>query len=407
MTGMSAGPLTLDATFGDWGRVTSRFFSQVSAIALDASGRIVVGGSRPRGSYADFAIARYKPDGSLDGAFGGGGQVSIEFPMLGSVNRCHAVAIDREGRIVAAGSTEASGHDDFAVARLKPDGRLDETFGWHGLVSTDLSGQDKDDVARAIAIDDDGRIILAGYAASRFALACYGPDGSLTPTFGAGGLVTTAFGEGSYDIANAVVIGSAGRIVAVGETDAAGTMDFALARYTPDGTLDATFGTDGRVTTDFSGGESYDKAYAMALDADSRIIAAGVTSPDHEFDFALARYAPDGRLDSSFGAGGLATTHLSGPAGQDEAHALVVSADGRIVVAGTSIESDEGVLGSTYLSLVRYDSHGRLDEGFGTGGVAATAIAGNYPEVALDDEARILLAAATEDGLVLARYLTA
>jgi len=89
------------------------------------------------------------------------------------------------------------------------------------------------------------------------------------------------------------------------------------------------------------------------------------------------------------------------------AGALVVSADGRIVVAGTSIESDEGVLGSTYLSLVRYDSHGRLDEGFGTGGVAATAIAGNYPEVALDDEARILLAAATEDGLVLARYLTA
>src|SRR5205823_5199649 len=139
-----------------------------------------------------------------------------------------------------------------------------------------------------------------------FAVARYNADGSLDTTFGSGGTVTTNFGPGAtYDDADGVAIQSDGKIVVAGTCNRGGSDNvFAVARYNADGSLDSTFGSGGTVTTDFGLGGSDDSAYAVALQPDGKIVAAGATYLGGvPGDFALARYNPDGTLDSTFGGG--------------------------------------------------------------------------------------------------------
>src|SRR5262249_51395919 len=180
------------------------------------------------------------------------------------------------------------GGSNFAVARYNADGTLDTTFSFDGKVTTDFGGDDR---AFSVAIQADGKIVVAGASLTNpgddFALARYNPDGSLDAGFGTGGKVTTAFGSG-LDHANACTIQADGKIVAVGADGG----DFALARYNSDGSLDGTFGTGGKVTTDFGG--QLEEAFGVAMQADGKIVAAGAAAGG----FALARYYPDGHLDS-------------------------------------------------------------------------------------------------------------
>ena len=185
-----------------------------------------------------------------------------------------------------------------------------------------------------------------------------------TPAARAGspGEVTTTFGSKSDDVAQALLLQRDGKIVLVGYRSPGGEdSEFALARYRPNGTLDSSFGTGGKVTTAFG------FANAAALEPDGRIVAVGgilVNRPD--FDFALARYTASGALDSSFGSGGKVTTTF-GPTAHI-AQALALQPDGKIVVAGSSgfpQQRDD----SFALAL---DAKGALDLGFGAGGKATT-----------------------------------
>lgn len=192
--------------------------------------------------------------------------------------------------------------------------------------------------AAAIAIQGDGKIVAAGFAqpfrgatATEFAFARYNIDGSLDTSFGDGGEVTTDFG-GNGDVSQGIAIQMNGRIVAVGYTEGDTDTDFALARYKTDGTIEKSFGRAGRVTTDFNG--TRDSAAAVAIQRNGRIVAAGQSVGGAGGDFALARYKTNGSLDRSFGSGGKISTDFGG---DDAAQALAIQTDGRLVAAGVTV----------------------------------------------------------------------
>jgi uncharacterized delta-60 repeat protein len=321
------------------------------------------------------------PDGDIDVTFGVGGRV--DSPTWASA---HASAIQSDGKIIAAGPFVLwfpPGRSDtvFGVVRYNQDGSLDTTFGMQGIVTTDLS--DRVDIATALAIQSDGKIIAAGQAGTgpgpfSVALVRYNHDGSLDMGFGIGGKVITDF-SGPYESALALAIQSDGRIIAAGVAYASvlsTSGDFVLVRYEPDGSLDRTFGIDGKVTTDWSGG--LDLAKALAILSDGRIVAAGdacISDYRQPCYGALARYNKDGLLDTTFGFGGKVTTDVLETS---RLNALAVQSDGKIIAAGFSqsaesfAPTDASFRGADF-GLVRYNDNGSLDTTFGSGGKVTTA----------------------------------
>ena len=295
---------SLDSDFGDGGRVWTDFgdFEQGLSLTIQVDGKIVVAGA----SEADFAIARYKTDGSLDTEFDGDGQVVTD---LGGWDTAHSVTVLADGDILVAGYGGA-GDGDFAIARYNGDGSLDTGFGDNGIVTTDFGGWD---VGYGVMILEDGDFVVAGSSyqfgggGSNFALARYNPNGSLDEGFGTDGLILTDFGN--YDIAQSVTEQD-GKILAVGYS---GGAEFALARYNADGSLDEAFGSGGQRITDL-GGADYARAVTVLGDGD--FLVAGSTSSYGGGNFALVRYNADGTPDTGFGAvdtlGGVTTFLTTG-----------------------------------------------------------------------------------------------
>jgi uncharacterized delta-60 repeat protein len=244
-------------------------------------------------------------------AFGGSGSLAPGLALLAN------------GKIVVVGTANRK----FAVARYNIDGALDPSFGNEGKVTTDLTtGLD---YAIAVTSQDGGKIVVVGKAGYRgFALARYRRSGTLDESFGEGGTVRTFFGP--YPVrasANDVAIQPNGQIVAAGWAGR-NYVHFALARYNHDGTLDSSFGRDGRVRTDI--GRSVEAAQGVAIQDNGKIVAAGMAGFYRKF--AVARYKANGALDASFGNGGKVTTSFG--AGIVVAWGLALQADGRIVMAG-------------------------------------------------------------------------
>jgi uncharacterized delta-60 repeat protein len=355
----------LDTSFDGDGKVLTDFGlgETAHAIAIQPDGKIVVAGeSNASGHNDDFALARYLPNGSLDPTFSSDGRVLTDF---GGNDLALAVALQSDGKVVVAGFSDTGSRRDFALARYLPDGRLDPTFSTDGKVTTDFGGFSD---ALAVAIQHDGKIVVAGDAIASggldFALARYLPDGRLDPTFSTDGKVTTDF-SGDFDQIHVVALQHTGEIVVAGESWASGNRNMALARYLPDGRLDPTFSTDGKVTTDFGGGET---ANTLVLQSDGKMVVAGGSDANRHGDFALARYLPDGRLDPTFSTDGKILTDI-GSGSDDEAGAVALQPDGKIVVAGFS----NGRNGD--FALVRYRADGTLDLSFSGDGKVLTDFA--------------------------------
>ncbi len=304
---LQAAPGDLDPSFGSGGIVITDFGGNDTAfaLALQPDGKIVAAGtSSGGGTGTNFALARHNPDGSPDASFGARGTVITDFISNGS-DEVHALAIQPDGKIVVAGFVSQG--FDFALARFGQDGSLDPTFGTGGKVISQSTSYGS---LWAVALQPDGKIVVAGESNSRVALARYNPDGSLDATFGGGGTVI-GVGDGR---ANAIALQPDGKIVVAGDSrsyyvdfaDQLRTIKrFALARYNPDGSPDATFGLGGRSTTGFGGD---DIAFALALQPDGKIIVAGESNSR----VALARYNSDGNLDATFGGGGTVITDFGG-----------------------------------------------------------------------------------------------
>jgi uncharacterized delta-60 repeat protein len=367
----------LDISFGAGGKVTTDFFGsgeQANGIAIQSDGRIVAAGAVSNGTHSDFAIARYNSNGTLDATFGTNGKVATGFSNTNDF--AYALAIQSDGRIVAAGVTDNGPNipGDFAVIRYNNDGSLDESFGDNGKVSTDFFGGD--DSAHALKIQSDGKIVVAGTAGVagewwNFAVARYNSDGSLDAGFGNEGRVTTDF-FGLFDSISGVDIQPDGRIVVAGvvaTTIAEGAIErFALARYNSDGTLDSTFGDNGKALADFSGKSA--RAKSVIIQDGGRILAVGEVLP-RSWDFAIVGYNKDGKLDTLFGNNGMVVTDFFGR--DDRGAAVALKGDGRFVVAGTVSTSAT----IEDFGLAHYNSDGSLDERFGAGGKITTDFFGD------------------------------
>jgi uncharacterized delta-60 repeat protein len=230
---------------------------------------------------------------------------------------------------VAAGYSGGSGRAGrFEVARYKPSGRLDPSFSSDGRVKTRFRGDrfKGSSFANSVAIDSRDRIVAAGFTADGgFALARYTPSGGLDSSFWGNGKVRTHLGGA---IARSVGIDSNDGIVAAGLR---GRDDFQLVRYSENGQgLDPSFGVGGKVRTPFPGGRG---AYAVAIDSQGRIVAAGSCHVHGRVGFAVARYEQNGVLDPSFGDAGKVKTPFQG--GSLSARAVAIDSQDRIVAGGS------------------------------------------------------------------------
>jgi uncharacterized delta-60 repeat protein len=314
--------------------------------------------------------------GHLDPTFGSGGKVTTDF---GGNETALGLAVQADGKAVLAGTRLDPGpSDDFVLARYTASGALDATFDRDGKVTTDFGG--RSDGAGDLAIQADGKIVAAGSGVPAqvrpldFALARYNRDGTPDSTFGDGGKVLTTFEPTSIDRALAVLIQPDGKIVAAGGTRTGSAGAFAVARYLPNGSLDASFDGDGLVATPISSGFVFD----LALQPDGKLIAAGWSNPGG-FDIAMARYNPDGSLDASFDGDGIVVASSFRPNGTYADH-VVVLRDGKILTGGTG--------------LVRFNSDGSVDRSFGAGGRAATDLGLVTP--VLQPDGKIIAAGSTQ-----------
>ena len=344
----------LDTTFGTGGKVTTSVSStgvdQARSVAVQSDGKIVAAGYGFVGSYQDFVLIRYNTDGSLDTDFGGDGVVTTA--IGDSYDYAMSVEIQSDGKILAAGYSFDGSSYNFALVRYNSNGGLDSSFGVGGKVTTDINAGH--DYAYDVAVQSDGKIVIAGYAAmttNDFAVVRYTSSGALDTTFSGDGILTTPIGSAN-DMAYVVAIQSNGKIVVGGMSNNGTNDDYTVVRYNTDGSLDSTFSSDGIVVTDLA--SSVDVLTALALQSDGKIVVAGGSDSGTTEDFAVVRYNTDGTLDTSFNTDGIATAAIG--TGQDRGKSVVVLPNGKIVVGGYSYN---GIYND--FAMVRFTPDGVVD----------------------------------------------
>jgi uncharacterized delta-60 repeat protein len=320
----------LDKSFSGNGLAPVPFDGGASSIAIDARDRIVVGGLAPTHIHHQhtFAVGRLTANGKPDPSFSGDGQVvtPIGGPLSDVVS---GVAIDQQGRIVAAGSTSDHGTWGFAVTRYLANGEPDSSFSGDGQTRTRMAGS-ADVIGTAVALDAEGRIVEAGTAGGQIALARYTSAGNLDRAFSQDGKVISNLHPYTYSGAETTAVDDRDRIVVGAENE----NGFAVVRYRPNGALDPRFSGDGIASTTTFG---YDVALSsgLGIDDQGRIVVSGSAwkgiGSNERVVFALARLTPEGALDSSFSQDGLVTTSIGREAW---GRGLALDSQGRILVAG-------------------------------------------------------------------------
>ncbi|GGO38448.1 hypothetical protein [Deinococcus humi] len=314
-------------------------------------------------------------------------------------DRGNATYIDPEGLIYVAGQTDNGSDFDFFVARYLPSGVLDTSFGSSGISVTSVGPGD--DIAMDIALQQDGKIVVIGYAstvrgygsrngtADNVALVRYNKDGTIDKSFGKNGVITTNVGP-KEDYGIDVAIQKDGKIIVVGGSNNGNDRDILVTRYDSKGLIDKSFGKQGIVLTAVSSG--FDEASAVDVLSNNAIIVAGKSFNGTDTDFTVLKYNNDGTLNKMFGKDGIARFNIS----NDTADQLVLLKDGKIVIAGFA----ESSMGSK-ISVLRLLEDGRLDRSFGFQGIAAPLINNlkSYAyTVGLQSNGKVVVAGEIEDG---------
>lgn len=405
MVGRYASNGMLDASFAGSGRILFPLAADggdANAVCLGAGGNIIVAGRGQDGSRSDFAVARLTEEGALDSSFRGGWMTS----SFGENDLPWDASVQSDGKILVCGGAgfPPSGH--ITVARYSQTGEIDESFGTQGKARAYVAGRSS--YASRIALQPDGKMVVIGNTSLRdcWAIVRFLADGTLDSTFGEGGRVVTTMGAGKQE-AFGVALQPDGKVVVVGSAQPGTDYDFAVARYLPDGSLDASFGSAGKVITTLSSGE--DVAWSVIVQPDGKILVSGWATNDGNLDFAVVRHHPDGTLDTGFGTGGRILTTIG--QGHDRAFDIKLQQDGKIILAGVSATTIS--LGApTDSVLVRYHPDGTLDTSFGSDGKSVTRFnnASSWTNrVGLQADGRIVTAGSALDfngvrGACLVRY---
>ena len=300
----------LDSSFSGNGKMLVTFSSSrndyCKALVIQSDGKIVVGGYVTNSSNLNqWTLARINTDGTLDTTFGGNNTGKMELSLCGITSACGSMtgtsqleemALQSDGKILVGGSqNDSDSTSNFAVVRLTTTGALDTSFSGDGIHAFDLGASNRDRL-RALKLQSNGKIVVGGFNNTKdWGLARLNTDGSMDTSFGGGdGITITDFG-GDGDKAFELVIESDGKIVMVGDSNAGGDYDFAIARYTTAGALDTSFSGDGKVLVDISktdngGGDgNNDGAQAAAIAANGNIIVGGYTDNGSDLaDWATA-----------------------------------------------------------------------------------------------------------------------
>jgi uncharacterized delta-60 repeat protein len=388
----------LDTSFGTNGIVVTSIgrLDYINSVSLlSTTSQIVVAGATTTNAAIKLAVARYNNDGSLDTSFNSTG---IQTTLIGSHTEGNGVALQTDNKIIVGGFSSNS-VTSFALVRYNTNGSLDSTFNTTGFVLTTTGAGC---AINSVKIQNDGFIVAAGAAvldSPQFALARYDTTGALDTTFGAGGIVLTPIGMQA--VISEIALQADGKIVASGYTFNGGVVQFALARYNTDGSLDTGFGSGGIVTTSLS---PHAQAQAVAIQGDGKIVVSGYTFDDSsEISlFAVVRYDSSGNLDTSFGGTGIVTTQIQNSA---ESFAVALQSDGKIIAAGFSI-GDVPI----QFALARYNTDGSLDNTYGTNGIVTTTIGDNLSEshinaIAIQPDDKCVAAGFSDLDFALARYL--
>lgn len=382
---------TLDNSFGNDGKVATPvgFGNDLAqAVAVYPDGRILAAGYAFNGTNNDFAVVRYMPNGSLDPTFGQVGMIMV--PVGTSEDEAFACAIRPDGKIVVAGQTYDGLKTSFATIRLNTDGTLDQTFGGTGKIIVTPSAGNA--LVRSVALQPDGKTVLAGVGSNGMnfdiILARLNADGSPDMGFGAAGILVKTVGA-THDQAYGVAVQADGKIVVGGYFNTQSSADTVVLRFLANGDPDPDFGLNGVAIHAFS--PDTDEALAMSLAPDGRIVLAGCIRTGSPNDFLVARLMPNGSADMSFGVGGLAIVPFS--SATDIGFAVAVQPDGKVVAAGfgsNGLNND--------FAVVRLNPNGTPDETFGEGGKTLTMVGQSFDSanaVAISPDGTIVAAGRT------------
>lgn len=386
--------------------------------------------------------------GTLDGDFDADG---IKTATLAGEGGGYGALVQPDGKILFCGEFFGATETGILVGRLFPDGSYDASFGTNGLALVDLPQSDEG--LFAMTFQSDGKIVGVGQSDEAFIIVRLGQSGQLDPTFGTNGYTITLVGEGSNEAKDLVVLPS-GKILVTGRADNGAFNDVVLLRFNQDGTLDNTFSFDGVVITDI---ENHDNSLSLVahdngkitiaghdgpgslflirynedgtldnsfgttgklllspggetgslegleLDVDGKLVATGFLSGSTNYDFAVMRFNPDGTLDNTFSFDGMVTTDFDGAS--DQAKDVKIQPDGKILVVGNVFQGQAGI------GLIRYNTDGTLDTGFGTNGKVVTTY-GSYDygeSLALQPDGKAIVVGYTNAGNfypIILRYIT-
>lgn len=396
----------LDQTFSGDGKVITAVGTgddQAYGIASQPNGKLVVVGTSENGASTDFAIVRYNADGSLDNSFSGDGKLLLD--IAGGNDEARAVVILSNGMILVSGFASVGNSIDFAIVLLSSDGKLVNTFSSDGKATIDFSGTD--DYCYSMLVFND-KIYLAGSTITNsqeeFAVAVLSLNGLLDTSFDGDGKASIDIGAGP-DFGRAIAIQDDGKLVLTGYTGSDFNNDFATVRLLTAGKLDPSFGQDGKIITDI--GPNWERAFSVAIQKDQKVVVSGFTFYNTGNDFALVRFLPDGSLDKSFSMDGILVQAIG--TRFDEGYAMALQADGKILVTGEAAQPST----DADFGLARFTDAGILDKTFSGDGSVITPMGNLMSEdiayaIALQKDGKIVIAGEAENGMNLdfavARY---
>jgi uncharacterized delta-60 repeat protein len=403
-----AQPGTLDPHFGNQGKVITYFdglFVDIRASALQSNGKIIcVGGYTSLEPSGGFIVIRYTQDGILDSSFGDNGKILTHFGYDYEI--ATGVSISPSNEIIVGGYGSkgfVTAKYDVLLSKYKMDGVLDSSFGVNGHVFEDFG---QDEFIYSTKLQANGKIVLSGNSAQDLIIARFNNNGQVDQTFGTNGITITDFSDREFGRSS--VIQKDGKIIVAGFKNLSHPQ-FCLARYMPNGLLDPSFGSQGKVVTNLSDGD--ERIYSIALQNDEKIIVggeSGVRYSDHNYgNSTILRYNTDGKVDEFFGENGRSISQFQDATSVFQS--LLIRSDDNIVALGINNQYD---VNNSDFVITAFTERGMIDSSFGMLGKVVTDF-GGYESNAiglLKSDGKVVLCGLSRDfenpvyKIVLSRY---